>query len=45
MRLRWVKKGSKWKRRLSLDTDEWITIIIVLLTLNYIMLRLIFSKV
>ena len=45
MRLRWVKKGNKWKRRFTLDVDEWVTLIVVLLALNYIMLRLIFSKI
>lgn len=41
MKWKMVKKGKKYVRRPDLDVDDWITLVVVLLALNYIMVRLI----
>ena len=41
MKWKTVKKGNKWVRRPHLDVDDWITLLVVVLALNYIMIRLI----
>lgn len=45
MKWKTVKKGNKWVKRPDLDIDDWITLIVVLLALNYIMIRLIIKGV
>lgn len=44
MKLTWRKVKGKWKRRWTLDVDEWLTLIILLLGLNYIMIRLLIGE-
>lgn len=41
MKWKMVKKRNKYVRRPELDVDDWITLVVVLLALNYIMIRLI----
>lgn len=41
MKWKMVKKGNKWKKRLVLDTDEWITLLCVVLVVDFILLHLI----
>lgn len=43
MKWKMVKKGNKWVRRPSLEVDEWVTLVIVVLTVDYILLRLIIN--
>lgn len=39
------ERNGKYVRRWTLDADDWITLIIVVLALDYIVLRLIIGKV
>lgn len=41
MKWKMVKKGDKWKKRLVPDTDDWITLLCVVLVLNLILINLI----
>jgi hypothetical protein len=41
MKWKTVKKGNKWVKRPQFDVDDWITLVILVLVLNYIMIRLI----
>ena len=41
MKWKIVKKGIKWKRRLTPDVDEWITLLILLLIANIVVIQLI----
>ena len=31
MKVRWVRKGNKWKRKLSMEVDDWLVLILVCL--------------
>lgn len=46
MKLKWVKKrNGKWVRRWTLEESELVTLIVLVLALNYFMIRLIVGKV
>lgn len=40
----WSKRKKKYVRRIDLDIDEWVSLIIVLLAVNFILIRLIIGK-
>ena len=29
MKRKWVRKGKKWKKRFTLDVEDWVTIFVV----------------
>lgn len=41
MKWKMIKKGNKWKRKLVPDTDELITVLIVLIIANIVVIQLI----
>lgn len=45
MKWKMVKKGDKWKKRLVPDTDELVTVLIVLLIANIVVIQLIIKGV
>ena len=45
MKWKMVKRGNKWKKRLVPDVDEWVTIICLILVVDFILLHLIIKGV
>ncbi len=41
----WKKKGNKYVKRWTLEEDDWIALVVVLLTLNYVVIRLLVGSV
>lgn len=40
----WSKRKKRYVRRIDLDIDEWVSLIIVLLAVNFILIRLLIGK-
>lgn len=45
MKWKMVKRGKKWKKRLVPDTDELITLIILVLIANIVVIQMIIKGV
>ena len=45
MKWKMVKRGNKWKRRLTPDADEWIALLILLLIANIVVIQMIIKGV
>ena len=41
MKIKVVGKNGKYKKKFSLDTEDWITILIVILTLAFTVIQII----
>jgi len=40
MKIRIFKKGNKYRKKFSLDTEDWITLIVVVATLIFVGIQL-----
>ena len=40
MKIRVFRKGNKYKKRFSLDTEDWVTLLVVVVTVVFVLIQI-----
>lgn len=43
MKVRVVKKGDRYRKRFSFDTEDWVTLIVVILVLGFVAIQILLN--